>query len=127
MSFDFTTRNTMTMVQNDWYILKFGFDLRQSINSSGNFRYNTGAFSNTGDVIFMEKCRTVLLRVGATGLAFVSSGSTTTNARINGLFYNPPYQLSTVQSTIRAYAIYLTQDACERIYYSDLFPSLLPY
>lgn len=115
------------MVQNDWYILKFGFDLRQSINSNGNFRYNSASFSNSGDVIFMEKCRTVLLRVGSTGLAFVSSGSTTPNARINALFYNPPYQLTTAQSTIRAYAIYLTKDACERIYYNDLFPSLLPY
>jgi hypothetical protein len=97
------------MKQNDWYILKFNFDLRQSINSNGNFKYNN-AFANSGDVIFMEKCRTVMLRVGATDLAFVASGSTNVNARINALFYNPPYQLSTLQSTIRAYAIYKSID-----------------
>jgi hypothetical protein len=48
----FTTRNTKAMVQNDWYILKFNFALRQSANSNGNFHYNSG-LSNTGDVIFM--------------------------------------------------------------------------
>ena len=97
------------MVQNDWYIVKFGFDLRQAVNSNGNFKYNSG-FASSGDVIFMENCRTVMLRVGATDLALVASGSNATNARINGLFYNPPYQLNTVQSLIKAYAIYKTID-----------------
>ena len=49
----FTTRNTRTMVKNDWYILKFGFDLRQSGNSNGSFNYNSG-LGSSGDVIFMR-------------------------------------------------------------------------
>ena len=32
--FDFTTRNTKTLVRYDWYILKFNFDLRQSANTN---------------------------------------------------------------------------------------------
>ena len=111
LDFDFTTRNTKAMVQNDWYILKFNFDLRQSANSNGNFHYNSG-FSNSGDVIFMENCKTVLLRVGSTNLALMASGSTTINARINNLFYNPSTQLTTAQATIRAYAIYKSIDDC---------------
>jgi hypothetical protein len=67
-----------------------------------------------------------MLRVGSTNLAFTTSGSTSHNAKINNLFYNPPYQLNTLQSTIKAYAIYKTLDECERIYYSDLFPTLVP-
>ena len=92
--FDFTTRNTKTMVRYDWYIVKFNFDLRQSANSNNNFLYNSG-FGASGDVIFMRNCRTFMLRVGSTDLAFMSPASSTLNAKINNLFYNPPYQLST--------------------------------
>ena len=114
------------MVQSDWYILKFNFDLRQSANSNNNFKYNSG-FSNSGDVIFMRNCQTIMLRVGSTNLAFPSPGSTSRNAKVNNLFYNPSYQLTQQQSTIKAYAIYNSLDECERIYYSDLFPTLVPH
>lgn len=97
------------MVRYDWYILKFEFDLRQSANSNNNFLYNSG-LGSTGDVIFMEKCRTVMLRVGVNNLAIISPGSTTINAKINSLFYNPPHQLTPTQSSIKAYAIYNSRD-----------------
>ena len=48
----FTTRNTKNMVQKDWYIMKFNFDLRQSANSNNKLTYNTN-LAGTGDVIFM--------------------------------------------------------------------------
>lgn len=123
--FSFTTRNTKAMVRGDWYILKFGFDLRQSANSNNNFRYNSGLGSQ-GDVIFMRNCRTVLLRIGTSNLNILTPGSTTINGRISGLFYNPPYQLTTQQSAILGYAIYNSDDDCERVYYSDPFPSHPP-
>jgi hypothetical protein len=110
-SFSFTTRNTKTMVKNDWYILKFGIDLRQTANSNGSLGYNSG-FPNTGDVIFMRNSQTILLRVGSTALAITTPGATATNAKINSLFYNPSYQLTTTQGTIIAYIIYNSNDAC---------------
>jgi hypothetical protein len=67
--------------------------------------------AGTGDVIFMRRCRTILLRIGATVLNIVSSGSTSRNGRINALIYNPSYQLSTLQATITAYAVYNSADA----------------
>lgn len=125
-NFDFTTRNTKAMVRYDWYILKFNFPLRQSANSNGNFKYRTD-FALSGDVIFMERCRTVLLRMGTSDLAIMTPGSTSPNGRINSLFYTPPTQLTTAQASIKAYAIYNSRDLCERIYYSDAFPALPPY
>ena len=122
---DFTTRNTKTMVRYDWYIVKFNFDLRQSATSINNFRYNSG-FGGKGDVIFMRNCQTVLLRVQTTDLNFVSPASTGFNAKMNNLFYNPPWQLTQNEATIKAYAIYNSLDECERIYYSDFFPNLVP-
>ena len=113
------------MVRYDWYILKFNFDLRQSANSNSNFKYNSG-FGASGDVIFMMNSKTVMLRVQATDLSFVTPGSTGRNAKINNLFYNPPWQLTQTESSIKAYAIYNSLDECERIYYSDLFPTLVP-
>lgn len=113
------------MVKNDWYILKFGFDLRQSANSNGSFTYNSG-LGASGDVIFMRNCQTVLLRVGSTALAITTPGSTSVNAQLNSLFYNPSFQLNTLQSTIYAYVVYNSIDVCERVYYRDLFPALPP-
>lgn len=81
VNFELTTRNTKIMSQNDLYILKFNFDLRMAQKYAGSFKYNSG-FGGVGDVIFMQNCKTVLLRVGATSLALTSTGSTTTNARI---------------------------------------------
>lgn len=123
--FSFTARNTRIMVKDDWYILKFNFNLRQSANSNSSFKYNSG-FGSSGDVIFMLNCKTVLLRVGTNSLTIVTPGSSTLNAKIQALFYNPSYQLNTVQGTILAFAIYNSLDECERVYYSDLFPSHPP-
>lgn len=81
VNFDFTTRNTKILNQNDLYILKFNFDLRMAQKYAGSFKYNSG-LGGVGDVIFMRNCRTVILRVGATGLALMASGSTSINARI---------------------------------------------
>ena len=124
-SLSLTTRNTQQMVKNDWYILKFGFDLRQSANSNGSFNYNSG-LGGSGDVIFMRNCQTILLRVGSTNLTIITPGSTSINARITSLIYNPPYQLTTQQATIYAYVVYNSNDGCERIYYRDLYPTLVP-
>lgn len=63
------------MVKNDWYILKFGFDLRQTANSNGAFNYNSG-LGNSGDVIFMRNSQTILLRVGTSNLTLITPGST---------------------------------------------------
>lgn len=125
-NFEFTTRNTKAMVENDWYIVKFGFDLRNTADANGSLSYNSN-LAGVGDVIFLRNSNTILLRMGITALSILSSGVTTINARINGLFYNPPYQLTTPQASILSYAIYNSLDACEKIIYSDLFPSLPPY
>ena len=69
------------MVQNDLYIVKFNFDLRMEQKYAGKFRYNSG-LGQSGDVIFMRNCQTVLLRVGASPLTLMASGSTTVNARM---------------------------------------------
>lgn len=104
--FDFTTRNTKIMVQNDMYILKFNFDLRMTQKYAGSFKYNSG-LGGVGDVIFMQNCQTIILRVGATNLALMSAGSTSINARIESIFYNPSLQLSSSEAKITAYAVYL--------------------
>ncbi len=105
--------------------MKFNFDLRNTVNTNSAFLYNTD-MAGTGDVIFMRKCQTILLRVGATALSIVSSGSTARNGRINGLIYNPSYQLNTLQATIIAYAVYNSADASERVFYSDRYPTVIP-
>lgn len=110
-TFSFTARNTRQMVLSDWYILKFGFDLRNTADANGSLTYNIG-FGGSGDVIFLRNSQTILLRIGTTPLAINSSGTTAPNARINSLFYNPSYQLNTAQSLIIAYAIYNSADAC---------------
>lgn len=107
----FTTRNTRTMVKNDWYILKFGFDLRQSGNSNGSFNYNSG-LGSSGDVIFMRNCQTIMLRVGTNNLDIIAPGATNLIARITSLIYNPSYQLTSTQATIYAYIIYNSLDYC---------------
>ncbi len=107
----FTTRNTRSMVKNDWYILKFGFDLRQSANSNGSFNYNSG-LGSSGDVIFMRNCQTIMLRVGTNNLDITTPGSTTLNARITSLIYNPPHQLTSTQGTIYGYIVYNSLDYC---------------
>ena len=124
-SLSFTTRNTRALVQSDWYILKFAFDLRNTANTNGALSYNTN-MAGTGDVIFMRNCQTILLRVGATAVSILGSGSTTVNARINSLFYNPSTQLTAAQATILAYAVYNSADACEKVIYRDAFPTLVP-
>lgn len=110
-NFKLTTRNTKAMVLNDWYILKFGFDLRNTANANGSLTYNSN-LAGVGDVTFLRNSNTILLRIGTTPLSILSPGVTTINAQINGLFYNPSYQLTTAQASIRAYAIYNSVDAC---------------
>lgn len=105
--------------------MKFNFDLRNNVNTNSAFAYNTN-MAGIGDVIFMRKCQTILLRIGATALSIVSSGSTSRNGRISSLIYNPSYQLSTLQATIIAYAIYNSADASERVFYSDRYPTIYP-
>lgn len=113
------------MAQNDLYILKFNFDLRMTQKYAGSFKYNSG-FGGVGDVIFMQNCKTVLLRVGATSLALTSTGSTTTNARIEAVFYNPSIQLLTSEAKITAYAAYVSLGQGEVINHNDAFPYLPP-
>ena len=87
------------MKQGDLYILKFNFDLRNEQTKLGSFKYNSG-LSDTGDVIFMRNCKTIILRVGASDLVTVTSGSAAINARIQSQFYNPSMQLTTTQKVI---------------------------
>lgn len=110
-SLSFTTRNTRALTNTDWYILKFNFDLRSTANSNGSLSYNSG-LGASGDVIFMRNSMTILLRIGSTALNILTPGSSTINARINSLIYNPSTQLTTAQASILAYAIYNTLDAC---------------
>ena len=122
---DFTTRNTRSLKQGDLYILKFNFDLRNEQKKAGSFRYNSG-LSPSGDVIFMRNCKTVILRVGASDLTTVASGSSGINARIQSVFYNPSIQLTTAESKIEGFAIYLSSHDSELIPYVDGFPTLAP-
>jgi hypothetical protein len=69
---------------------------------------------------------TILLRVGSNALSILTPGVATISAKINSLFYNPSTQLTTSQASILAYVIYNTLDACEKVIYSDLFPTLTP-
>lgn len=64
------------MLQNDLYILKFNFDLRVMDIQAGTFKYPYSTFSNSGDTIFLRNCQTIILRVGATSLTNIASGST---------------------------------------------------
>lgn len=116
--FSFTTRNSQNMNQNDLYIMKFNFDLRKEQSFAGKFNYNSG-LTHIGDVIFMQNCQTIILRVGANDLTLTSSGSLTINARITGIFYNPPTILSSSQKIITAYAIYLQTRKCDKILHND--------
>ena len=61
--------------------MKFGFDLRNTDLQAGSFKYND-ALTDSGDVIFMRNCQTIILRVGATALTSTTSGTTTINARL---------------------------------------------
>ena len=106
---DLTTRNSKNMKQGDLYILKFNFDLRNEHLKAGSFKYNSG-LSQAGDVIFMRNSKTILLRVGVTDLAPVSSGSSGINARIQSVFYNPPIHLTTAEKKIEGFAAYLSTD-----------------
>lgn len=94
------------MAQSDLYILKFNFDLRMSQKQAGSFKYNSG-FSSSGDVIFMQNCQTIILRVGTSSLGLSATGSTARNSRIEGVFYNPPIQLTSSQAKISGYACYI--------------------
>ena len=90
---DFVARNTQNMQKDDLYIMKFNFDLRNSQAQAGKFLYNSG-LGNSGDAIFMRNCQTIILRVGLANLTSMASSSTTLNARLNGIFYNPATQLT---------------------------------
>ena len=81
------------MNNGDFYIMKFNFDLRVEQKQSGKFNYNSG-FGNSADAIFMRNCQTIILRVGATALGLLASGSTTKNVQLTGVFYNPYIKLS---------------------------------
>jgi hypothetical protein len=122
VNFGLTARNTKAMVTGDWYILKFNFDLRNSGVFSSS--YNVG-LSSSGDLIFLRNTQTILIRIGTNSLSIVASGSTSVNLQISN-FYTPPIQLTVNQSTILAYAVYNVIDACEKIIYTDKFPSLPP-
>ena len=74
----------------------------------------------------MRNCQTVMFRVGSSSLTVVGSGSTTVNARIQSQFYNPKIQLTTAEKSITGFAIYLSSDDSERIYYTDGFPDTVP-
>lgn len=89
--------------------MKFGFDLRENDKKTGKFKYNSG-FVNTADAIFMRNSNTIILRVGTTSLNFVTSGDTNKNVQLNGIFYNPSTQLNTLESTIKAIAVYISSE-----------------
>jgi hypothetical protein len=75
IDFKFTNRNTKAMVQNDLYVLRFNFDLRKSGVLSNAFKYSFSSYSNSGDLIFLQNSRTIVLRVGASSLPVATSGS----------------------------------------------------
>ena len=89
--------------------MKFNFDLRNEQLQAGSFKYNSG-FGATGDVIFMRNCKTIILRVGSTALATMTSGTSSVNAKVESVFYNPPIQLTTEEKEIDGFAIYLSSD-----------------
>jgi hypothetical protein len=107
----FTTRNTKSMVQYDWNILKFNFDLTRSGTNIGSFNYNSDLLG-VGDVIFMRNCQTILLRIGTTALSIPTPGTTTLNGQIGSLFNNPFTQLTSSQALILGYIVYNSADAC---------------
>ena len=123
--FYLTTRNTKPLMQGDLYILNFEFDLRNEQLQAGNFKYNSG-YADTGDLIFMRNCKTIILRVGATALAPMNSGASSVNAQIQSVFYNPAIQLTTEEKKIEGFAIYLSSGDSELIPYSDGFIDLVP-
>jgi hypothetical protein len=98
INFYLTNRNTKPLLSNDLYVVKFNFDLRNSDKIAGTFKYPYSSYSNSGDTIFMQNCRTILLRVGGSSLANVASGSTNANILLNSVFYNPSIQLTASQS-----------------------------
>lgn len=109
--FRFTNRNTKPLQAGDYYIMKFNFDLRKSDRQTSAFKYPFSSYTNTGDAIFLRNSQTILLRVGATALAnFVAADaaqSNKLNVLLDNVLYNPATKLTSTESTITAYAVYM--------------------
>jgi hypothetical protein len=116
INFRFTNRNTQPLQAGDYYILRFNFDLRNDGNFSGSFQYPYSTYSNSGNAIFLRNCQTILLQVGTTALGnFIplnSNQPNKLNVLISSLFYTPSTILSTIQSVISGYAVYMSTLTC---------------
>lgn len=113
-SFKFTNRNTKPLQSGDYYIMKFGFDLRKSDKQTSAFMYPYSSYSNTGDAIFLRNCQTIVLKVGSAALSnFVAADaaqSNKLNVKLNNVIYNPATKLTNTESTITAYAVYMATE-----------------
>ena len=114
--FRFTNRNTKPLLAGDYYIMKFNFDLRKSDRQPSAFKYPFSSYTNSGDAIFLRNCQTILLRVGATALAnFVAADAAQSNKHnvlLDNVIFNPPTILTSTESTITAYAVYMANEEC---------------
>lgn len=120
----FTARNSAPLLNGDLYIVKVGFDPRQTGLFSTSFMYNSG-FGATGTLYIMRNCMTYVLKVASTSLTNVLSASATLTAQIRDI-YTPYWKLTTSESTIVAYASYLSRGISEKITHKDSFPVLSP-
>jgi len=97
--FRFTNRNTKTLQSGDYYILKFNFDLRKADKQPNAFKYPYSSYPNSGNAIFLQNCKTILLQVGSTPLSnFVAADavqSNKLNVLLDNVIYNPATKLST--------------------------------
>lgn len=102
----FTTRNSAPLLAGDFYIVKVNFDPRQNGLFSSGFVYNSG-FGATGTLYILRNCMTYVLKIGATTLASVVSGSAGFNAQIKNV-KTPYWMPTTAEQVITSYAAYIS-------------------
>jgi hypothetical protein len=100
--FKFTNRNTKPLQPGDYYIMKFNFDLRKTGRVANAFKYPFSTYSSSGDAIFLQNSRTILLKVGSTALSnWIAADAAQTNKHnvlLDNVIYNPAIKLTSSES-----------------------------
>ena len=75
--------------------MQFGFDLRKNREKANSFKFGTTTFSlGTTSSYFLPNCKCILLPFTAT-MASQPSGGATLSAKIENIFHNQYYMLTT--------------------------------
>jgi hypothetical protein len=86
------------LLAGDYYVMRFGFDLRNSDKKPNAFKYPYSSYTNAGSAIFLRNCRTLLLQVGSVALGnFVAADaaqSNKLNVLLDNIMFNPATKLT---------------------------------